>query len=314
MSPHVVRATSGIQLRALDGRTPAATRPAGRAARRRTARAARHVPAPGPATPRRPAPASTPRTARATHRHGATGTTARPRPTRRRHDRHTGQDGEDHCAPCDEGASCALRAWASRSWLRQAARRCLIKRSAAATSATSRTAGVGQHAERARVVQRQARRPGHGQCALADLRGHPQFRRQQQPQQHAPAGLRTMQPADHAVQRRLQRARYRAGTVAMRQVVGGILPVDVPERLQLCRVVVADAHLRGGRTPGLRFRGVVGLEHARRRSRPWRAAARRTVRETGRSPAPGIGSHTPSGDSSAACPVEMTPLTSTAAM
>ena len=157
-------------------------------------------------------------------------------PPRRRHDRHTGQDGEDHCAPCDEGASCALRAWASRSWLRQAARRCLISAARPATSATSRTAGVGQHAERARVVQRQARRPGHGQRALADLRGHPQFRRQQQPQQHAPASLRTMQPADHAVQRRLQRARYRAGTVAMRQVVGGILPVDVPERLQLCRV------------------------------------------------------------------------------
>ena len=42
---------------------------------------------------------------------------------------------------------------------------------------------------------------------LADLRGHPKLRRQQQPDQHPPAGLAAMQAPHNSVKRGVQRPR-----------------------------------------------------------------------------------------------------------
>ena len=67
---------------------------------------------------------------------------------------------------------------------------------------------IGKHAERARIVERQARRPCHRDGALSDLRCDPQFRGDKHAQKAAPADAIAVQATARAVDRRLERVRH----------------------------------------------------------------------------------------------------------
>ena len=210
-----------------------------------------------PTAPRRPAPASTPRTARATHRHGATGTTARPRPTAAATIATPARDGEDHCAATRRLLRVARLA--SRSWLRQAA---------PLPDQAQRGLRHLPPAERpgsASMLTR-ARSPASGPAsrpwsALADLRGHTI------PASAATAAARASQPADHAAGRPRRPAPPPARAMSWNSCDasgwGGILPVDVPERLPTLPRRSCGCAPAWWTDTRPRFRNVVGLEHAR---------------------------------------------------
>jgi hypothetical protein len=113
-------------------------------------------------------------------------------------------------------------------------------------------ARCGHTAQRARVVLHEAWRSGQGLGTYPYAWGVPQVDAAQQPRQRGPE-----RPVGKAAfERGVHGLDDHAGAVAVGEVVGGLLAIVLPERLQVVRVVAAKAQLQRGRAACSRFVGV----------------------------------------------------------
>ncbi|WP_251031822.1 hypothetical protein [Paraburkholderia strydomiana] len=113
------------------------------------------------------------------------------------------------------------------------------------------------------IVERETGRPRHRRGALAQLRRNPQLRRREHAKKRTPAADMSPHARRSAFDRGFERARHAARTVAICQVVSGVLPICVPETAQAGRIVVTYAHLDRRRAPRPRFSRIVGLKQSR---------------------------------------------------